>query len=38
IESGDYVEILSPKFTAQDKIIITGNYGLADTAKVKITK
>jgi len=36
IEAGDRVEILSPKFSAQDKIIVTGNYGLADTAKVKI--
>ncbi len=36
IESGDRVEILSPKFSAQDKIVVTGNYGLADTAKVKI--
>jgi len=36
IISGDRVEILSPKFSSQDKIIITGNYGLPDTAKVKI--
>jgi multidrug efflux pump subunit AcrA (membrane-fusion protein) len=38
IESGDRVEILSPKFDAQDKIVITGNYGLPDTAKVKIVQ
>jgi hypothetical protein len=38
IESGDRVEILSPKFSAQDKIVVTGNYGLADTAKVKIVQ
>jgi multidrug efflux pump subunit AcrA (membrane-fusion protein) len=38
IEAGDRVEILSPKFTAQDKIVVTGNYGLADTAKVKIVQ
>lgn len=38
IESGDKVEILSPKFSAQDKIIVTGNYGLPDTAKVKIVQ
>ena len=37
IQSGDRVEILSPKFSAADKIVLTGNYGLADTAKVKIT-
>jgi len=38
IESGDRVEILSPKFSATDKIIVTGNYGLTDTAKVKIVQ
>jgi multidrug efflux pump subunit AcrA (membrane-fusion protein) len=38
IEAGDRVEILSPKFSAQDKIIVTGNYGLPDTAKVKIVQ
>jgi multidrug efflux pump subunit AcrA (membrane-fusion protein) len=38
IESGDKVEILSPKFSAQDKIVVSGNYGLADTAKVKIVQ
>jgi multidrug efflux pump subunit AcrA (membrane-fusion protein) len=37
MESGDQIEILSPKFDAKDKIIVTGNYGLADTAKVKVT-
>ncbi|MEO6682200.1 MAG: HlyD family efflux transporter periplasmic adaptor subunit [Ginsengibacter sp.] len=34
IESSNQVEILSPTFTNQDKILLTGNYGLADTAKV----
>lgn len=38
IEAGDRVEILSPKFSPQDKIVVTGNYGLADTAKVKIVQ
>jgi multidrug efflux pump subunit AcrA (membrane-fusion protein) len=38
IEEGDRVEIISPKFSAQDKILVSGNYGLADTAKVKIVK
>ncbi len=38
IQSGDRVEILSPKFSKQDKIIISGNYGLPDTAKVKIVE
>jgi multidrug efflux pump subunit AcrA (membrane-fusion protein) len=36
IQSGDLVEILSPKFSGKDKIIVSGNYGLPDTAKVKI--
>ncbi len=38
ITSGDRVEILSPKFSPQDKIVISGNYGLPDTAKVKIVE
>lgn len=38
IETGGRVEILSPKFTSQDKIVVTGNYGLSDTAKVKIVQ
>lgn len=32
------IEITSPVFDANDRIIINGNYGLADTAFVKITK
>jgi len=38
IETGDRIEILSPKFLPSDKIIVTGNYGLPDTAKVKIVQ
>ena len=38
IESGDRVEILSPKFSSRDKIVVSGNYGLADTAKVKVVQ
>lgn len=38
IESGDRVEIIRPIFLASDKILLSGNYGLADTAKVKIVK
>ncbi len=30
------VEIVTPRFSSADKIIVTGNYGLPDTAKVKI--
>lgn len=38
IELGERVEILLPKFQQRDKILVTGNYGLADTASVKIEK
>ncbi|MFB0494360.1 multidrug efflux pump subunit AcrA (membrane-fusion protein) [Mucilaginibacter sp. OAE612] len=38
IEAGGRVEILTPRFSANDKIVVTGNYGLADTAKVKIVE
>ena len=38
IESGGRVEIISPKFSPNDRIAVSGNYGLADTAKVKIVK
>jgi HlyD family secretion protein len=36
LETKDKVEILSPVFTPADKILVTGNYGLPDTAKVKV--
>jgi hypothetical protein len=32
------IEILSPKFHSGDRIVISGNYGLADTALVNIIK
>lgn len=32
------IEIKSPKFKVDDRIIFNGNYGLLDTAYVKITK
>ncbi|MEO8885661.1 MAG: HlyD family efflux transporter periplasmic adaptor subunit [Mucilaginibacter sp.] len=38
IETADRIEIVSPKFSVHDRIITTGNYGLADTAKIKIVK
>jgi multidrug efflux pump subunit AcrA (membrane-fusion protein) len=38
IESGGRVEILSPIFKPADRIVVTGNYGLADTARVKIVR
>lgn len=36
IETKDRVEITSPVFAPTDKIVVTGNYGLTDTAKVKV--
>ena len=36
IETGDKIEIVSPAFNPTDKFVLTGNYGLADTAKIKI--
>ncbi len=38
IESHDLIEIVSPVFSKEDKILITGNYGLPDTALVVIIK
>ena len=38
METKDRVEIVTPKFSPSDKILLTGNYGLPDTAKVKIMK
>lgn len=36
IETADRVEILAPVLTAKDRFLLTGHYGLPDTAKVKI--
>lgn len=38
LETGGRVEIVSPKFSSGDKILLSGNYGLPDTAKVKIMR
>ena len=38
LETKDRVEILRPQFSPADKILLTGNYGLPDTARVKIVK
>jgi multidrug efflux pump subunit AcrA (membrane-fusion protein) len=35
-ENYDEVEITKPEFIKSDRIILTGNYGLADTARVAI--
>jgi multidrug efflux pump subunit AcrA (membrane-fusion protein) len=36
LENNNRVEILSPVLTADDLVLLSGNYGLSDTAKVKI--
>ncbi len=36
IETNNRIEILSPQFSSSDKILLTGNYGLDDSAKVKV--
>ena len=36
IEMYDKIEILSPVFSTSDKFLVTGNYGLPDTAKIKV--
>jgi biotin carboxyl carrier protein len=38
IESSEKIEIIEPVFSSSDRIIISGDYGLADTAKVNIIK
>ena len=38
IEAGDSVEVVSPHLSPDLKILLTGNYGLPDTAKVVIEK
>lgn len=38
MEDGKSIQIRSPLFNPSDRLITVGNYGLADTAKVKIIK
>jgi len=38
IETNSNVEILSPQLFSKDKLVLTGHYGLADTAKVIVNK
>ena len=34
----DHIEIKAPRFSARDKILLSGNFGLDDTAAVKVTR
>jgi hypothetical protein len=36
IENSDLVEIIGPRFLQDDRILVTGNYGLPDTAAIVI--
>ncbi|MEI6765319.1 MAG: efflux RND transporter periplasmic adaptor subunit [Bacteroidota bacterium] len=38
IETDKSVEIIAPLFTPEDRIVVTGSYGLSDTAKIHIIK
>ncbi len=38
VETDDKVEIVSPVLTPKDRILLTGNYGVADTIKIKLIK
>lgn len=38
IEQDDRIEVLQPVFKKTDRFIVTGNYGLEDTAKINIVK
>lgn len=38
IEVGDTIEIVSPDFSPKDRILLSGNYGLSDTALVIVHK
>jgi hypothetical protein len=38
VQNPDEIEIKSPIFGPNDRILSTGNYGLADTAKVKLVR
>jgi len=38
MEIDDRIEILKPEFINSDRFLLTGNYGLADTARIKIVK
>jgi multidrug efflux pump subunit AcrA (membrane-fusion protein) len=37
-ENNEEVEITSPVFSPSDRIVLTGNYGLPDTARISIMK
>ncbi len=38
IETNENVEILEPQFSGKDLILVSGNFGLPDTAKIHVVK
>ena len=38
LEQNNSIEILDPAFSKTDQVLVTGNYGLPDTAKVIVEK
>ena len=38
LSEDEYIEITSPVFSANDRFLVSGNYGLGDTAKVFVMK
>ena len=38
VQNPDEIEIKTPTFGPQDRILSAGNYGLADTAKVQLLR
>jgi hypothetical protein len=38
IENDGKVEITAPVFSNKDRIVVSGNYGLSDTARVVVSK
>ncbi len=38
METSDRIEVVSPRFSKADKFVLNGNYGLPDTARVKVMK
>jgi hypothetical protein len=38
LEAGERVEIVSPRFSPNDRILRSGNFGLDDTARVIVLK
>jgi hypothetical protein len=38
IENNDSIEVVEPELNDSDRIILTGNYGLSDTAKIAISE